>query len=435
MGLELFSPDDESSAVVTAILVPDDVNAKELVLALRDRHGITVAGGHGDMATRLFRIGHIGWFDVFDITTALAAVELVLADMGAQIERGAAVTRALEAYAEAVAAEAVRRVLRRVRESRSRRPGSSSCAPASTSMSTATPTSRRSSGSTTAIVIRSATTLTADLIDRAERLKVIGRAGVGVDNVDVDAATRRGIVVANAPESTVVSAAEQTIGLLVALGAEHPAGARGAQAGPLGAVALERHRARRQDAGRRRVRADRPAGVAAGPRSRHARRRLRPVRLGGALPRARRRARRDARRRARCRRRRHAALAAQRRDTRPDRHRRDLEDARRRSARERGARRARRRGGARGGDPLRQARGRRARRLLARALHRAAARARRGRHDPASRGVDRRGAGPRRRSSSPSRSSRRSRVASSRTRSTSRSSTRPTSRCSARSSR
>ena len=73
-----------------------------------------------------------------------------------------------------------------------------------------------------AIVIRSATKLTRDLIDQAERLKVIGRAGVGVDNVDVDAATRRGIVVANAPESTVVSAAEQTIGLLVALARNIP---------------------------------------------------------------------------------------------------------------------------------------------------------------------------------------------------------------------
>jgi D-3-phosphoglycerate dehydrogenase / 2-oxoglutarate reductase len=72
------------------------------------------------------------------------------------------------------------------------------------------------------IVIRSATKLTADLIERAERLKVIGRAGVGVDNVDVAAATRRGIVVANAPESTVVSAAEQTIGLMVALARNIP---------------------------------------------------------------------------------------------------------------------------------------------------------------------------------------------------------------------
>jgi D-3-phosphoglycerate dehydrogenase / 2-oxoglutarate reductase len=73
-----------------------------------------------------------------------------------------------------------------------------------------------------AIVVRSATKLTGELIERAGRLKVIGRAGVGVDNVDVEAATRRGIIVANAPESTVVSAAEHTIGLLVALARNIP---------------------------------------------------------------------------------------------------------------------------------------------------------------------------------------------------------------------
>jgi D-3-phosphoglycerate dehydrogenase / 2-oxoglutarate reductase len=73
-----------------------------------------------------------------------------------------------------------------------------------------------------AIVIRSATKLTAEVLERAERLKVIGRAGVGVDNVDVQAATRRGIVVANAPESTVTSAAEHTVGLLVALARNIP---------------------------------------------------------------------------------------------------------------------------------------------------------------------------------------------------------------------
>ena len=73
-----------------------------------------------------------------------------------------------------------------------------------------------------AIVIRSATKLTADLIARGTNLKVIGRAGVGVDNVDVDAATRQGIVVANAPESNVVSAAEHTVGLLVALARNIP---------------------------------------------------------------------------------------------------------------------------------------------------------------------------------------------------------------------
>ncbi len=72
------------------------------------------------------------------------------------------------------------------------------------------------------ILIRSATQLDADLIARAERLKVIGRAGVGVDNVDVPAATRRGIVVANAPQSNIVTAAEHTVALLLALARNIP---------------------------------------------------------------------------------------------------------------------------------------------------------------------------------------------------------------------
>ena len=67
-----------------------------------------------------------------------------------------------------------------------------------------------------ALVIRSATTVDADLIERAQRLKVIGRAGIGVDNVDVPAATKRGIIVANAPESNIVAAAEHTIAMLLA---------------------------------------------------------------------------------------------------------------------------------------------------------------------------------------------------------------------------
>jgi D-3-phosphoglycerate dehydrogenase len=73
-----------------------------------------------------------------------------------------------------------------------------------------------------ALVVRSATKVTAELIERAERLKVIGRAGVGVDNVDVLAATKRGILVVNAPQSTVISAAEHTIGLLLALARSIP---------------------------------------------------------------------------------------------------------------------------------------------------------------------------------------------------------------------
>ncbi len=72
-------------------------------------------------------------------------------------------------------------------------------------------------GAYDAILIRSATKMTPELIERASNLKVIGRAGTGVDNVDIAAATRRGIVVANAPESNSVAAAEHTIALMLSL--------------------------------------------------------------------------------------------------------------------------------------------------------------------------------------------------------------------------
>jgi D-3-phosphoglycerate dehydrogenase len=72
------------------------------------------------------------------------------------------------------------------------------------------------------IVIRSATKMTAELIEQATSLRVIGRAGVGVDNVDVEAATKRGIIVANAPQSNVVTAAEHTMALLLAMARNIP---------------------------------------------------------------------------------------------------------------------------------------------------------------------------------------------------------------------
>jgi serine---pyruvate transaminase len=102
MGLELFSPDDDSAAVVTAVRAPDGVDSGELLLLLRDRHGVTLAPGQGPLKGKIFRIGHIGYFDVFDIGTALAAVELALTELGADVERGVAVTRAIDAYEQPV---------------------------------------------------------------------------------------------------------------------------------------------------------------------------------------------------------------------------------------------------------------------------------------------------------------------------------------------
>ena len=66
------------------------------------------------------------------------------------------------------------------------------------------------------LIIRSATQVTAEVLEHADQLVVIGRAGIGLDNVDVDAATRRGVMVVNAPQSNVISAAEHTMALLLA---------------------------------------------------------------------------------------------------------------------------------------------------------------------------------------------------------------------------
>jgi D-3-phosphoglycerate dehydrogenase / 2-oxoglutarate reductase len=71
-------------------------------------------------------------------------------------------------------------------------------------------------GNYDALVVRSATRVDAALLERAENLKVIGRAGIGLDNVDVDAATKQGVLVVNAPQSNVLSAAEHTMALLLA---------------------------------------------------------------------------------------------------------------------------------------------------------------------------------------------------------------------------
>ena len=104
IGLELYSPDDDSAAVLTGALTPEGVDAVALRLALRDNHGITIAGGHGDLVSRLFRIGHIGHVTVEQIAGALTAIEEELLAAGADVELGNAAPAALAAFGTAAAA-------------------------------------------------------------------------------------------------------------------------------------------------------------------------------------------------------------------------------------------------------------------------------------------------------------------------------------------
>jgi aspartate aminotransferase-like enzyme len=102
MGLELFSPDEDRAAVVTAIRMPPEVDGQTIVLSMRERSGVTIIGGQGEVRGKIVRIGHIGYVDVVDVTTALAALEVALTEAGADIERAVAATAALEAFAEPV---------------------------------------------------------------------------------------------------------------------------------------------------------------------------------------------------------------------------------------------------------------------------------------------------------------------------------------------
>ena len=127
----------------------------------------------------------------------------------------------------------------------------------------------------------------------AKRLQVVGRAGIGVDNVDVAAATERGILVVNAPTANLISATEHTFAAAPRARPQRAGGRRLDEARRVGPQELPRRRAAGQDAGRRRLRPHRPAGGGAGARLRDEGRRLRPVpRPGGGAP---------AGRRARCR--------------------------------------------------------------------------------------------------------------------------------------
>lgn len=102
MGLELFSPDEDRAAVVTAIRMPADVDGSAMVLAMRERSGVTAIGGQGELRGKVVRIGHIGYVDVHDVTIALSALEQALVETGAEVERGAAVPAALDAFAAPV---------------------------------------------------------------------------------------------------------------------------------------------------------------------------------------------------------------------------------------------------------------------------------------------------------------------------------------------
>ena len=99
-----------------------------------------------------------------------------------------------------------------------------------------------------ALIIRSASKVTAKVLEKVKKLKVIGRAGVGVDNVDMPTATAKGVIVMNTPDANTLSTAEQTITLIMGMARNLPQADASLKAKKWERNEIHRHRALRQDA-------------------------------------------------------------------------------------------------------------------------------------------------------------------------------------------
>ena len=219
IGFELLAADAVASRTVTAARIPDGLDWSAFNKALKAR-GLVLAGGQGKLKGRIFRLGHLGSVTTDEILAAIGVIEAVAVEQGLAVEPGAAVAaaqRALLARRRPASrcpredpcrrvprgrgTRAAARPPRRRREARPRRRRRS----------------RRSCPEYDALVVRSQVKVDAELIAAGTRLVVVGRAGVGVDNVDLEAATRAGITVVNAPTGNTIAAAEHTLALLYGL--------------------------------------------------------------------------------------------------------------------------------------------------------------------------------------------------------------------------
>ena len=100
LGLKLFAPPEGRGSAVTPVWVPEGIDGKKIVSILKNKHGVTIAGGQDAYAGRIFRIGHLGYFGEFDIITTLAALEMTLAELGYEFTRGAGVVAAESVFIE-----------------------------------------------------------------------------------------------------------------------------------------------------------------------------------------------------------------------------------------------------------------------------------------------------------------------------------------------
>jgi aspartate aminotransferase-like enzyme len=99
--LSLFGPEDENANVVTAIALPEGIDGAAVPKQMRDRYGVTIAGGQGKLKGKIARIAHCGYFGAFDILVTVAGLEMTLSELGYELELGTGVAAAQRVFVEA----------------------------------------------------------------------------------------------------------------------------------------------------------------------------------------------------------------------------------------------------------------------------------------------------------------------------------------------
>ncbi len=101
LDLDILGEADENANVVTAITLPDSIDGGKVPKLMRDRFGITIAGGQGHLKGKIARIAHCGYFGAFDIVVTVAALEMTLIELGLEVELGTGVAAAQRVFLEA----------------------------------------------------------------------------------------------------------------------------------------------------------------------------------------------------------------------------------------------------------------------------------------------------------------------------------------------
>ena len=268
---------------MTAVKAPAGMDSGVIVKEFRNRFGAIIANGQGSMKGQIFRIAHLGYFDFADLFAVVAGLEIILNANGYPVAMAPVLPPCRKFTASRRAAANRDRVNARLNILIAE-----PLAPAGIELFQAQPgwntivsnpkEYAQHLADADALLVRSAVQVDQRCARAGAQLRVIGRAGVGVDNVDLDAATAAGVLVMNTPGGNAISVAEHTLALMLAMARHIPQASASTTRRQVGKEEVPRQRTARQNARHRGTRQHRPRSGETRPRLRNAHRGARSLR-------------------------------------------------------------------------------------------------------------------------------------------------------------